>query len=313
MTTEFIDAKIWSRLRRLARKCRRPASIAVAYFSKGAAKNLLPLRKGSRLVVDASEATVKSGLTCPSDLLELQAKGVRVYSVQNLHAKVYIFGGQAFIGSSNASQFSAYRLKEAMLRTTERGAVKAARAFVRDLCKEELGPEALKGLQKLYRRPKLPIGQKQRRPRDSRNVQAKYSGLRLVSLELCAYPEGSESANEQGRREAEARRRHRKTHELEEFRWHDNSIKKNEAIIQVVDVHDGRSSLVSPPGIVTNTKKWSNGRQSCTFVYLEVLNRRCTRLNKLAKRLGRGAAKRLKRSGRVASDFANKLRDVWSR
>ena len=135
MTTEFIEDGIWSRLTKAAKACRGPAVVAVAYFSEEAAA-LLPIPKGSQLVVDASEATVKCGLTCPADLLRLHKKGVRIFSVQNLHAKVYVFGAQAFIGSANASNSSATRLKEAMLRTTERDAVKAARAFVRELCSD---------------------------------------------------------------------------------------------------------------------------------------------------------------------------------
>lgn len=312
MKTEFIDEKIWTRLRQMARKCRRPAAIAVAYFSRGAAK-LLPLRKGSRLVVDASEATVKAGLTCPNDLLQLQKQGVRIFSVQNLHAKVYVFGSQAFIGSSNASRHSANRLKEAVLRTTEREAVKAARTFVRQMCLEELGPEALEGLKMLYRPPKFPGGKRRRRQSSkSGAVRAQYSGLRLANLIVSDYPQGSESTYDEGWRIAESKCKHKKTHSVDGFRWHNNSIKPNETVVQIVDEGDG-PSFVSPPGRVTNTKNWSNGRQKCTFVYLEIPEQRRIRVNKLAKQLGRGAFKRLKRSGMVSSDFADKLREAWRR
>ena len=34
MSTEFIDQEIWPRLRQLAKKCRSPAVVAVAYFAK---------------------------------------------------------------------------------------------------------------------------------------------------------------------------------------------------------------------------------------------------------------------------------------
>lgn len=313
MSTEFIDDSIWHRLRQAAKKCRRPALVAVAYFGRGAAK-LLPLRRGSRLVVDASELTVKQGLTCPADLLKLQKRGVRIFSVKNLHAKVFIFGGQAFIGSSNASRHSASRLKEAVLRTTEREAVNAAKAFVLEMCKDELGPESLKSLKKLYRPPKFPVGiAGHRRNRMPGTIKAEFSPLRLVKLELKdGYPEGSESAYEAGLREARSNRKYRSTHSLDEFEWASNSIRRGDTVIQIVDEGDG-PALVTPPGRVTNIKQWSNGRRRCTFVFLEVPKRRRVRIDKLATRLGRGAKKRLDRSGFVSSDFADKLREAWRR
>lgn len=312
MTTEFIEDGIWTRLTNAAKACRGAAVVAVAYFSEGAA-TLLPLPKGSRLVVDASEATVKSGQTCPADLLKLHNKRVRIFSVQNLHAKVYVFGSHAFIGSANVSNSSASRLKEAVLRTTDRGAVKEARAWVREMCVDELGPESLKVLQRLYRRPHFPGGKARRRTaKKTGKVNAEYSPLRLVKLDRTIYPEGSEAALETGRRVANSRRKYRSTHVLEDFYWPRDSIRRGETIVQIIDEGNG-DMLVSAPGRVLNTKNWSNGRQSLTFVYLEVPKFRRISVNRLAKRLGPGASKRLERSGLVARDFADKLREVWRR
>lgn len=311
MTTTFIEDSIWSRLTQAAKACQRPADVAVAYFSEGAATRL-PLPKGSRLVVDASEATVKGGLTCPADLLRLDKKGVRIFSVDNLHAKVYVFGGQAFIGSANVSSSSAVRLKEAMVRTTERDAVMAARAFVRGLGSDPVGPETLAALQKLYRRPKFMGGGVRRRRKKAGKVATEHPALRLAQLCLDYDPEGSESASEEGRRTARSRLRRRATHSLHEFRWYNKSIKRGQSVVQVLE--RGRTgTFVSPPGRVINTKRWSNGRSSCTFVYLEVPNLRWVRLDRLAKRLGRGASKRLARTGLASGQFSDQLREAWRR
>ena len=310
MSAEFIEKRVWARLRVACRKCRRPAVVAVAYFAKGAAK-LLPLKKGSLLVVDASESSVKNGQTCPAELLQLQKKHVRIFSVHNLHAKVYVFGGQAFIGSANASQSSSAKLIEAVVRTTDSEAVKSARRFVKQLCLQELGPEALRRLQKLYRPPKFPVDIPRKQPANSNGrVRAQLSGLHLVHLQPKGYPKGSEEAAAQGRQVAESKRKHRRTHFLDEFSWSKDTFSKGDAVVQLVDEYEG-SKLVVPPGEVIDTRKWSNGRQHCTFIYLEVPHRRRIRMNKLAKRLGRGASKKLKRSGRVNQDFAGKLRAVW--
>jgi hypothetical protein len=83
VTIEFLSRDIWPQLTKATRGCPQNCSAAVAYFGKGASR-LLPLAKGSRLVVDASERSVASGQTCPADLIKLVKRGVAVYSVPNL-------------------------------------------------------------------------------------------------------------------------------------------------------------------------------------------------------------------------------------
>ena len=116
---------------------------------------MLPLPANSRLVVDASDNAVKSGQTCPAELKQLQNSGVIIYSVPNLHAKVYVFDGTAFVGSANVSSNSAKTLVEAMVRVNDRAAVRSAKLFVQSLCSNELSPGTIDRLQKIYRPPRL--------------------------------------------------------------------------------------------------------------------------------------------------------------
>src|ERR1019366_9999502 len=102
MSTVFVSDNIWPQLTTAVRDSRQRCAVAVAYFGKGAS-NLLPLAQGSRLVVDASERAVASGQTCPADLFKLLKRGVTIYSVPNLHAKVFVLGRAAYIGSANVS------------------------------------------------------------------------------------------------------------------------------------------------------------------------------------------------------------------
>lgn len=148
---------MWEQLSGAAREARQPAHVAVAYFGSGASR-LLPLPSGSLLVVDGSAAAVKSGQTCPSDLLSLHRRGVRVHSVRNLHAKVYVFTDVAFIGSPNVSRHSQTVLLEAMLRTRRRAEVMAARDFVQSLCITELSANDLARLERIYRPPRFSAG-----------------------------------------------------------------------------------------------------------------------------------------------------------
>jgi phosphatidylserine/phosphatidylglycerophosphate/cardiolipin synthase-like enzyme len=155
--SQFVSKGLWRSLTRSTKSARKPALAAVAYFGKGAS-GLLPLPSGSHLVVDASEHAVKKGQTHPADLKRLQKNGVIVFSSTSLHAKVFVIDNVAFIGSANVSGRSARILTEALVKTSDRAVVRDAKSFVKGLCLDEMGPDRLDKLQKLYRPPKPPGG-----------------------------------------------------------------------------------------------------------------------------------------------------------
>jgi hypothetical protein len=304
---EFISGpQVWRRMTAAAKKDRRPAHVAVAYFGKGASK-LLPLRRGSRLVVDASDAAVKSGQTCPADLKRLVTRnGVRVYTLANLHAKVFVFGSTAFVGSANASRRSSSTLIEAAVATTSQSAVKAARDLVGRHCLQNLGPEELDRLQRLYKPPRIPGGGRKRGKAPPRPA-ATLRPLRLAQLVRRAPPDGSEATEESGEKQARQRMTRPKLHELEGFSWGgDCPFRPGDVVVQVVTERNG-TRMVSPPGNVVHLKPWSRGGRNCTFVYLELPTRQRIEVKRLAKRVGHGAQKRLKRGGRLRAEFAERL------
>jgi len=308
---EFASGNIWTALRAAARRSTRPAAVAVAYFGKGASKHL-PLPAGSRLVVDATESAVKSGQTCPAELKRLLLKrGVIVYSVGNLHAKVFVLGSTAFVGSANASNHSANTLIEALVCTTDPQVVKAARTFVQDLCLQELGPEELDRLQGIYRPPRgplvnsLPLSRKKRTPALDR--------LRIVQLERQDWPEGAEGVQEAGTTAAKKHMSRPRRHLLDDFFWTGKCpVQLGENVVQIVKEHSG-ARLVDPPARVVHMIEWQKGLTKYTFVYLERAKRRRMEVRRLAKRIGRGSAQKLRRGGLVSRDFAAKLLAAWNR
>lgn len=144
--------RVWKEITIAAAKCRNPAHVAVAYFGAKGDK-LLPIPKGSSLVVDATLPTVATGSTCPASLQRLGKAGVDIYSAQYLHAKVYAFDGVAFIGSANASNRSEDMLIEAILRVDNETAISSARAFVKSICLTRLSAADLSELAQHYRPP----------------------------------------------------------------------------------------------------------------------------------------------------------------
>src|SRR2546425_10788135 len=99
--TNFIHAGLWHRITSLVSRSHRNY-VAVAYLGP-LATELLPLNKGDMLVVDMSVRAAKSSQTDPREVRKYKEKGVKVYSCQNLHAKVFVLGKKAVVGSSNVS------------------------------------------------------------------------------------------------------------------------------------------------------------------------------------------------------------------
>jgi len=310
MSTTFISGDIWKEITKEVRKSKKTCSVAVAYFGAGASK-LLPLPKGSRLVVDGSEHAVKSGQTCPADLIKLHKRGVTVYSVSNLHAKVFVLGRVAYIGSTNVSASSAFRLVEAGVRTTETTILRAAQKFVHDHCLYELTPEVLKNLAKIYRPPHIPGGKKQREEGKETAQRPTMPRLLIAKLKHASLPDGYSEHHDAGWEIAEKRSKQSRNYKMESFWWYQSCpFKQGDVVVQVTEYGDGKMLVSSPATVLYVLKRNIKGRDA-SFVYLERQNKRRRYLEPLAKDLGPGAEKRLRRGGVVREDFAHALMDIW--
>ncbi len=146
----------WKRITALARKSS-SAKVAVAYFGQGASR-LLPLKLGSVLVVDLSKSAVRSGQSCPQEIIKLIREGVEVHSCSNLHAKVFAFGRRAIIGSMNVSRNSEQSLIEAGVETTDPDVVRSCKEFVDSLRGEHVDLDYARRLVKIYKPPKFTGG-----------------------------------------------------------------------------------------------------------------------------------------------------------
>ncbi|MEK6243073.1 MAG: phospholipase D family protein [Pseudomonadota bacterium] len=311
MTTAFLSRDIWPQLTKAVRSSRQRCAVAVAYFGAGASR-LLPLSKGSRLVVDASERAVASGQTCPADLLKLQKRGVAVYSVPNLHAKVFVLGRAAYIGSTNASSRSAGLLVEAVIRTNESGVVRAALQFVREHCLHELTPHVLKRLAKLYRPPRIPGGKRGKKQVKETFRRATLPRVLLAQLKLVPWSDHDQNLHDSGLAVARKRRQHPRSFELDSFRYSGICpYERDDVVVQVTDEGDG-SVLISPPGNVLHVRPRRDRKRRISFVYLERPARRRRKVKSLARELG-CAQKRLRRNGVIRDQsFARTLLNIWA-
>jgi len=309
MSSALITTHVWKHLTRATNKAKGRGMAAVAYFGQGASK-LLPLRSGSRLIVDASEGAVKSGQTCPKDLIALVKRGVRVFSVPNLHTKVFVFGRRAYVGSANVSNRSANTLVEAIVSTTDRETVKATRDFIQRLCLNELGPQALKRLDNLYEPPRVFGNHAQHRKTKGAAIGPV---LRLSQTHRASWPDELDVAYNAGKKIARKKAPKRKGFVLDDLWWTGNCpVRVHDVVIQVLEEDNGKK-YVYPPGTVISTHVKKKENKIYTFIYYEAIKRNRIGFERFVK-LMKTTKKKLQGNGRVKDPvFAAKLLTTLNR
>jgi hypothetical protein len=123
------DEKIWLEIGTLRGKNRQAA---IAYLGDSAPYLLRMFRSGDTLICDASTERIRSGSTSKLALRELYDRGVNLYSLPNLHAKVLCIGNTAVVGSMNASTSSVKQFEIAAFLTDAKD-VSSSRAFIKDM------------------------------------------------------------------------------------------------------------------------------------------------------------------------------------
>ena len=133
-TDRIITNKIWSQVTQiLGKHCYKLA--AIAYVSKGTP---LSFQDGDTLVCDASDQAIKSGETDAKTIKKFFNAGAKLYSCQNLHAKLLISNGLTVIGSANLSASSENILIEAALLTTRSQIRSQVSALIHNIIKASI-------------------------------------------------------------------------------------------------------------------------------------------------------------------------------
>lgn len=246
---------IWPRLTVMAQS--RRGLVAVPYFGNKGAKDL-PLRPGSTLVVNCQKACVLAGQVKPSELLALLRNGVEIHSCHNLHAKVFVFGRTAIVGSTNVSTLSNRHLLEAAIETTDREVVAACRAFVGSLRGDVVTEKYLIELDKLYEAPKLQraFGS----PRSGSTPEhSPVWGVPIGDIELDDVDEANlAAAHEIGDRLAD-----RHLESVDDFVWYGKSfasrLESGHRIV-LCSRHGRKPTTISPLGRVLSVQRYAGAR-----------------------------------------------------
>jgi hypothetical protein len=309
----FLESKeIWPRITKLARKTKK-SLVAVAYFGQGA-KRLVPLNPGSVLVVDCHPRSVKGGRTCPYDLLALITKNVEVHSCSNLHAKAFVFGNRAIIGSTNASNLSKTFLIEAAVETTEKEAVEACREFINGLTGDRVSPKYAKQLCKKWNPPKVFV------PRTRlHDGVPRFHPLWVVPLVRQDWDKLTEQKDAEAEPVARKKLKNRRRFKLDKFQWDSDdrflgSVKTGDQLLQAIE--EGKSHWLHPISRVIHLKRYSNGGKKQLLVYLELPQIKPARRRLQTVRTALGALSPkliIKRAARRVTDpkMAHALFQLW--
>jgi len=304
MPTEFLGSDIWSAIRTEAKQYQGKSFVAVAYFGTGAAKRL-PLKKGSILVVDATDKAVKSGQTNPSELKKLQDKGVRIFSSPNLHAKVFIFGEVAFVGSTNVSENSEDVYSEASVRSSQTSVVSGARQFVRTLAVNELGPQKLETLLRAYKGRKITgSGGK----RSSNKNEPRFFVVRLKEGEEPIKDKGVIGEGVDRAKELMASNKtHKEMHYWDSVR--ENRYRSGDTVLPVFIDSKGKVLDVQPPAEFL----YSNVGSKKRFYYFEQSRRRNLSASEFRRRMPSRLKQRIDRAGKVNQEDEMVIRRAFTK
>jgi len=283
MQAQLLSSDLWRRIHVLARRAGRCA-IAVPFVGTGSSKHLR-LQRGDLLVCRLDEPTARAGLTNPKEILAYLRQGVEVHTVSNLHAKVFILGRSAIIGSSNLSRHSERTLLEAAVETSSPELVRPCREFVEGLRGDEVGPEYARRLMRIYRPPRVnTIG---RGPQGARRVRQ--GDVFAVGLGYFEFDELDEVAERAANRVGRQRVTDPDRFSVESFKWVGrlpHAFRRGVRILQICT--DGGINLVYPPARLLEIRRYASnrgGRRS--MVCVEVPKRlRPRSLSEVLRRLG---------------------------
>lgn len=268
----FLSDEVWPRLRALSRRRSCSALVAVPFIGSRASERL-PLRRGDILVTKFDRAAIASGHVDPREIVGYIKKGVEVHSVRNLHAKVYVFGRIAIVGSANVSASSERQLKEAACECDDRRVVSASREFVLGLRGEAVELEYAKSQIRFWRPPRRGPYGAGGSPRTRTTTIVEQSEVVAVSLESVEFDETDSQECEHAHQAAHLRIADSERFRLDDFRWTGavpKTLRRGVRVVMCTSNPHGRVDIAAPCRVLEIRKYRSRRGARRAIVVVEV-------------------------------------------
>ena len=128
---QFLTGDIWKQVNAIFTKGEKRTA-CIAYVTS----NKLELNKNDILICDASDYSIKFGMTSAKTLDTYFKRGVKIFSNQDLHSKLLLTDNFLVVGSANLSVNSAEILTETSIVTHNDVLISDAKAFCHNLIEE---------------------------------------------------------------------------------------------------------------------------------------------------------------------------------
>lgn len=261
---------LWPRITKLS-KGAGPRRVAVAYLARGASR-LLKLEEDDILVVDMGDASVKTGRTDPKEVLAYLKKGVHVYSVENLHAKVFVLGRHVVVGSSNVSAHSRDNLVEAAVESTDPALRNSITGWIESLAIAPVTPKLAEAKAKLYNAPKWGGGGAARTRRRRTAARPDVGRVWIINTKPAVIGDEENEILEEQKVAAKRLLKRPKGFWVDSIRYPAPAKFAREARPghTVVEINrDGRSIDVWPPARVVYRRAYTSGGRKRVGIHLE--------------------------------------------
>jgi phospholipase D-like protein len=259
---------LWPRLESLSKQASR-SYVAVAYLASGASR-LLRLGGEDVLVIDMSDASVKTGHTDPKEVLKYLRKGVSVFSVENLHAKAFVFDDTVVVGSANVSNHSRNYLAEAAIETTNPALRENVRMWIESLALAPVTPKVAAAKSKLYHPPKWAGAMKGERMRGV--ARAVIGRLWITNCRQVNFSEEEAKILDRQAKRASKLLKDPARYEVDTMRYGSASRFSREARLghSVIVIHRvGNTIEVYPPARVVYARPYKAGGKTHVGIHLE--------------------------------------------
>jgi hypothetical protein len=316
MHQRFLSFDTWPRIHTLSKESRQKF-VAVPFLVSGATRRL-PLKRGDVLIVRFDKRTVKAGLTDPHEVVKYIKHGVQVHSTNNLHAKVFILGTTAIVGSQNVSANSEEGLVEAAIETNDPRTVRQCKSFVKSLRGDIVELPYAEKMIRYYRPPKRGY-EKQKRTRNKGPV-IEQSGLWIVPLVRGGWDDTDFENEVIAKDSAKKRLTKPRVFVLDDFKWDNDmflrKLQEGQRVLMCIKEND-RRVMVSPPGRVLRIRVYKSGRKKHAIVILAIRRNLYRRNAKsLIGRIG-NSAKGIARQGNPWQvknrKLASAIGSIWPR
>ena len=255
---KFISDNLWVTLHNLSKKSKR-TKVAVAYFGTGASDQL-SLKKGDTLLVAMDLGNVRAGQVNPHEIQKLYDKGVSIFNLPNLHAKIYLFDKVAVITSANVSSHSANHLLEAAVLTDDKNIFANAEKFINEHCIEKVEQDYIELCKENYNPPKNFVAK--REPQAKNGFKGQLSRLWVISTKPIDFTEDDYEVLEKDEAFFEKKISNKRTFELTEIKYpirdkFVNAVKEGDILIEIVS-HKVRTNVIQPKralGVTFNRKQ----------------------------------------------------------